>query len=70
MPPPLYEYRVIIITARDPEQIAKRINAVALDGWRLVAVENCQNPWGEHRHYFEREIAPNATREAGKRGII
>ena len=54
----LYEYRVEVITARDPKRIARLVNAIALDGWRLVTVENCQNPYGEHRYVFEREIAP------------
>jgi hypothetical protein len=69
-PSHLYEYKVVIITVRDPEQIAKRINAVTADGWRLVTVENCQNPYGEHRYFFEREIDQSAIQEAGKHGKI
>jgi hypothetical protein len=50
----LYEYKVKVYTFRDVCKIEVCLNEIAADGWRLIAVENCQNPYGEHRYYFER----------------
>ena len=54
----MYEYKVISWGRHDTTDIAAWINTEAARGWRLVAVVNMHNAYGEQRYFFERKVAP------------